>query len=384
MSQNYLISVYLNDFIGVLLLFILLLTRGWSIPGRKDESRIIVMLIIATFIDCVSDPFVFTMDGQPGLLNHIIVVVGNSILYLYNIVMGTGMLALIVRHINKTIPKLHYIIVYIISVGEVLLIVVNLFIPVVFSVDENNVYSRGPAYFVYIICAVGLLIYVNIFYFIAKKRDHFLRYFPVWEFVLPIAIGVGLQTVFYGISVQPVCFAIAYTGIIINLQNESLYLDKLTGVYNRYELDKIMEKLEKKKKDKIAAVMLDMNGFKQINDNYSHAEGDRALVAIAGILSNVVKNDGVVIRFAGDEFIVIVNDFSENIIEELERKINVGLDAYNTGYNKPYQLSVSMGGDIFDFSKSDSETCLKAIDKMMYDNKREYYKTHDRRGERKS
>ena len=57
-------------------------------------------------------------------------------------VMGTGFLALIVRHISKEIPKAQYITVMIITVMEAALLVVNIFYPIVFSIDENNVYRR--------------------------------------------------------------------------------------------------------------------------------------------------------------------------------------------------------------------------------------------------
>ncbi len=367
------------DFAGILLLVILLLTRGWNLPGRKGESRILLVLIIATMIDCMSDPFVFTMDSQPGVISYMVVFTGNTILFLYNLIMGAGTLALIIKHINKRIPKAHFVFVAIMCVFQLLLLVANIFTPIVFKVDENNTYFRGPAYFVFILCAIILLIYVNVFYFVARKRDGLLRYFPVWEFVLPIVIGVTIQTIYYGISIQPVCFAIAYCGIVTNLQNESLYLDKLTGVYNRYELDKIKEQLLKKRIELIAAMMLDLNDFKSINDKYSHTEGDNALVTFANILTEVVQNKGTVIRFAGDEFVIILHEASDDLLVQLKEDIAKALDDYNEESEKPYKLSAAVGGGIFDIYEGSTSDFMNNIDALMYKNKREYYKQHDRR-----
>ena len=47
-------AVYLADYVGVMLLFLILLARGWELPGRKKESRILLILIIATIIDCAT------------------------------------------------------------------------------------------------------------------------------------------------------------------------------------------------------------------------------------------------------------------------------------------------------------------------------------------
>ena len=58
-------AVYVADFIGVLILLLILLVKGWDIPGRKDESRILFVLIVASLIDCVLDSFVSYADGKP-------------------------------------------------------------------------------------------------------------------------------------------------------------------------------------------------------------------------------------------------------------------------------------------------------------------------------
>lgn len=66
---------------------------------------------------------------------------------------------------------------------------------------------------------------------------------------------------------------------MLALQNENIFIDKLTGLYNRYYLDKISGKLKRKRK--ITMMMLDMNDFKSINDNFGHSQGDDALVSPA-------------------------------------------------------------------------------------------------------
>ncbi len=379
-GQINMLAVYIADYVGVLLLGLILLSRGWDLPGRKEESRILLILTIATLIDCLIDPFIFAVDGRPGAFNRFIVVFGNSALFLYNLIVGTGVVALVAKHINKKISRFQYVTVWILTVCETILLVINLFHPIIFTVDENNVYTRGPLYFIYIVAAAYLLSYSLYVYLMGRIKDGSLRYFPVWEFIIPIICGVAMQTIFYGVSSQPVSFAIAFCSIVICLQRECLYVDKLTGVYNRYELDQIIPYYIKKRKRRFAALMLDMNGFKAINDDNSHKEGDEALRSMAALLVSVIGNDGNVIRFAGDEFVIIMDSPRDDTIDRTRERIENALIEYNALSGKPYKLSASIGGMIFD--TDDADDVIGRIDRLMYESKVEYYRTHDRRGQR--
>ncbi len=370
-------AVYIADYVGVVLLGLILLSRGWELPGRRSESRILLFLIIATMLDCLIDPFIFEMDGKPGMLAYVAVLFGNSALYLYNLIVGTGVLVLIVRHINKKISAFQRMMVCILTVFETVLLVINIFTPIVFAVDANNVYSRLPFYYAYIIVAFYLLAYGLYVYLAGRRKDASLRYFPVWEFIIPIILGVTIQTVFYGLSTQPMSFAVAFCSIVICLQKEYLYVDKLTGVYNRYELDRIFKHYKKSKREKFAAIMLDMNNFKSINDDHSHKEGDEALKSMAALLVSVIGSDGNVIRFAGDEFVIVMGAYEDDVVEKTGERIEKALVEFNAKSGKPYILSASIGGMIFD--TDDPDYVISRIDRLMYDAKVEYYKTHDRR-----
>ncbi len=370
-------AVYVADLIGILLMGLLLLTNAWDLPGRKTEAKILHLLIVFTLLDCFFDPFIFWVDGKQGILFRTVNFVGNSFLFLYNLIVGTGVLAIIVRHINKKISKIQYRTVVVITIVETALLVVNIFVPVVFSLDENNVYHREPAYIVYIIAAFYLIMYSLCVYIRGRRRDGSLRFFPVWEFLMPMIIGVVIQTCFYGISMQPVCFAVSFSGLVMCLQNEYLYVDKLTGVYNRYQLSKIREYYIRRKEKKMAAIMIDMNDFKAINDEFSHNEGDAALVAMAGILMRAVGNDGNVVRFAGDEFVILMNAKEDDVVSVTCKKIRAAMEDYNSTSGKPYRISAAMGGSVFDLNEEGD--MIGKIDALMYKDKSEYYREHDRR-----
>lgn len=375
-------AVYVTDLVGVAILMTILASRGWNLPARKEESRIIATLLVVSIFNCIADIYAFACDGMAGPLYYWILMVSNTFLYLYNLIVGIGIIYLIIRHIDRQAKGWHIIIFWSLIIIEAALLIINFFNPVVFGIDENNQYYRGTYYLLFVLVGFGLILYGYGYYIINKIKNPSLRYFPVLGFLLPILIGNAVQMQFYGISLLPISFTVAFAAITISLQNECIYIDKLTGVYNRYELDKILKKRVYRKNIKIAALMLDLNDFKAINDNYSHEEGDEALVAFATVLADTIRSEGVVVRFAGDEFIVLMPKFTEINIDDYSARIHSELDKYNEVSGKPYKLSAAIGGKVFDPHKDNMDNVLKDIDKLMYTAKREYYIKHDRRHNR--
>lgn len=374
-----LLAVLVADFIGCLLLLHIIITKGWKIPTRGQESKMLLMLTIASLINCIVDPAAFWFDGRPGEFSYFILVSVNTVLFLYNLAVGVGVFFLVSYRLRRKITLAQKVTVSLMLLTEILLLVMNLFTPTVFYIDSANHYHRENCYMVFVLFGFALIVYSWSIYAVERFRNGSLRYFPVWQFMMPALICIVIQTVYYGISIQPVGYAVSFTAIVTCFQYECIYIDKLTGAFNRYELDKIIETLKKKNRT-IAAVMLDLNDFKMINDTYSHNEGDAALVAVSGILFGVVRNSGIVIRFAGDEFIIVINKPDENTIPVLKEEIEKGIEEYNRTSQKPYKLSAAIGGEVFEMN-GDTDF-LKRIDELMYINKSEYYKEHDRRGQR--
>ena len=135
----------------------------------------------------------------------------------------------------------------------------------------------------------------------------------------------------------------------------------------------------REKSELVAGIMLDLNAFKQINDNYGHSEGDAALILVADLLRKAFCEYGIVTRYAGDEFVVMLNTTDEQLITDLIAQANDIFEEENTANDKPYQLSASMGYAISDLSKETIDDFMNPIDKQMYQNKLAYYEKNDRR-----
>lgn len=124
--------------------------------------------------------------------------------------------------------------------------------------------------------------------------------------------------------------------------------DALTDVYNRNAFDLVVQKAldERKASQKAALVFLDIDYFKQINDNFGHDVGDRTLVAFANILKELFGKDSVIARYGGDEFVLLVQQYeSEAALNErlrgfLKRLSEVKLLEYD---DERYSLHYSAG-----------------------------------------
>ena len=128
-------------------------------------------------------------------------------------------------------------------------------------------------------------------------------------------------------------------------------------------------------------MMIDMNGFKGINDNFGHSEGDDALVSMADVLNETIGARGTVIRYAGDEFVVVLNTDRENECDECRIQIKENLNKFNSKNKKKYKLSASIGLGIFNMRKNSVDEIMEIIDARMYEDKKSYYEStgHDRR-----
>lgn len=379
MQEVNLVEVYIADMLGIFLILGAVFSGAWKLQKKHNEDKILFGVIVLVLTACVADIIAFSVDGRPGNFFRVLSYVSSNVLFLANVAIGPLWVMLISLHIYGTISKFQRI--FMISICGVILVmmVMNFFEPIIFAIDENNVYTRGPWFMVknlleFILMADGVIIYL-----ISLFRSGGIKFYPVLQFVWPIFICVCLQMFFYGISTIWVGIAVGYTSLMLALQNENIFIDKLTGLYNRYYLDKISGELKRKRK--IAMMMLDMNGFKSINDNFGHSQGDEALVSLADILEKTVGEDGTVIRFAGDEFVILLNTEKENVAEKCKAQIKENLDEFNKSGQKNYKLSASIGCGVFDLSKCSVDRILKRIDKRMYEDKKAYYASgnHKRR-----
>lgn len=151
--------------------------------------------------------------------------------------------------------------------------------------------------------------------------------------------------------------------------SEMYVRDSLTGVYNRFGMDRYFAELKKKcliSQTLLQVSFLDIDGLKKINDRYGHEEGDRIIKAAADIMQRKAGKN-YVIRYGGDEFIVMGTAHSAKDAEEYWKGVQEEVEVYNKTLKKHAELSISYAYDVFEVEMTTYlEDCIRITDKKMY------------------
>lgn len=146
----------------------------------------------------------------------------------------------------------------------------------------------------------------------------------------------------------------------LTVYNEKLYKDALTGAYNR----RFYEDEVKDMKGPAGVAVIDLDDFKIYNDTYGHHAGDLALETAADIIRRYVRKSDMLIRYGGDEFLLILPDIQSDIFADKLKMIQERIyEATIAGYNR-LQMSVSIGGVMF--NSGDIKEAVSRADKLMY------------------
>ena len=369
-------AVLIANLISLMLSILLFTGNFWRKNSQSREDQLLVRMILVCMLTSGIEPLTFLMDGTSGPFFRVALYSCNLWTFFATLILGPLWVLVVSEHLSYTLGKVHKTIMAIICLIGALTLIINFFYPLLFWQDENNVYQRGPLYVMFLVIEMifitdGLYIYIR-----SRLRSGRLKFFPMWQFLIPIFIGVAIQLCFYGVSTIWPCFSVAITGLVISLQNENIFRDGLTGLYNKSYLDNLKNKLAKRGSGEYIVMMLDMNNFKRINDDFGHSEGDEALKRISRILTQAIGEDGTVMRYAGDEFVILMNTVDGGIAQRKIDAIRSAITEYNENSGKPYELSVAIGENRMNLSAQTIDEILSDVDQRMYDDKKAFYESH--------
>ena len=377
MDMNLSLSVLTANIISILLIGTLYLANRQKAEYDRD-MRLLQQMMVTIGIANISDCCVYYLAGSSNIVIKVLVFLSGSGLFLGNAMIGYLWAKFIMVHMNIPFSDIRRNIYRTIGLISIVLLVINIFYPLVFSVSDGR-YQRGFAYIIFLIFAAFYILDSLYLYVKRVKKNGSLKLFPVHIFLIPVILGVVIQAFFVEISITWTSIAISVAGIMAALKNEIIFTDCLTGLYNRMYLEFLHKRACNKKDRWVSGIMIDLNGFKQINDNYGHAEGDLALCIVADLLRKSFSEYGVVTRYAGDEFVIMLNTTDDKLIQKIIKSAKKNFVTENEKNDKPYQLSASMGYAITNLSNETIDDFMNRIDEQMYQDKMKYYEHNDRR-----
>ena len=143
--------------------------------------------------------------------------------------------------------------------------------------------------------------------------------------------------------------------------------DQLTGASNRHGFERIVNKLlNSKSKDKFAVVLFDLDDFKQINDSYTHLAGDKVICEAANIVRKITKGDGNLVRWGGEEFLLILPGCSLEQAVEVAENIRQTFAEHQCQFNQQIIKFTASFGVVEGVPQQSFEHLLHRIDQSLY------------------
>ncbi|MBP5617989.1 MAG: GGDEF domain-containing protein [Clostridia bacterium] len=269
----------------------------------------------------------------------------------------------IVAHIIYTQIKRQTWYIFIPAIVLMVIDILSIFTGIVFRVEEDNTFSRGPLGYLPFIVA-GLYCVGLVYLLIKRSNKKWMEIVPIVflsfalgsQLILPFLLGSEYSAIFC--PTLAVALFIYYVFTIL----QQTKMDSLTGLLNRqaYHAD-----ICKNPEDITALVSIDMDGLKVLNDTQGHAAGDEALVTLALCFNRALKSRQYGYRIGGDEFVILCHRTSQYAVQALVERIKSYVR------ETPYHCSIGYSYAA-DGTKS-VEEMLRESDLMMYAAKEQYY-----------
>lgn len=144
---------------------------------------------------------------------------------------------------------------------------------------------------------------------------------------------------------------------------KSIYIDSLTGVYNRVYFEKKKEELNNSKYMPIGIIVGDVNGLKIVNDTFGYLEGDKFLTEIAKMLKSIVSKNDFIFRWGGDEFVILIPNCDESKCEKIIN--NITNECKKNQFNL-IEMSISLGASIKKALNDDIYENLKEAEEKLH------------------
>ena len=168
--------------------------------------------------------------------------------------------------------------------------------------------------------------------------------------------------------------AVIYNSMVFEQTQEDSLTDPLTGLPNtRFMFMHLTRELARanRLKAEVSLLVMDLDNFKEINDTFGHHVGDRALRDVAGVLRTGIRPYDICVRYAGDEFIVVLSGCGGEEAERKRLELQRSVDelTFEARPGRMLPLAISVGASIFPHDGDSYEALLATADSRMYADK---------------
>ena len=204
-----------------------------------------------------------------------------------------------------------------------------------------------------------------------QNRPNLRTYLIVASYTPGVVIAGGAQVLF-SLTTPIFCFWCTFIILFVylHLQNQLISTDSLTMLNNRNRLHNYL--LQQREEKDSFVIMIDVDHFKQINDTYGHAEGDRALVLVSQALKKACERlnfSMFLCRYGGDEFLLIAQtDVPDEVVKQIKDCLQEEISRQDD--SRSYTIEASMGFARWDGRAESFKESMINADKKMYEDKR--------------
>ena len=309
-----------NNFFTV---FILVMILAFQRRGSRIKTgRMFSYVIICTLVLVVADTFARIGENRGGsyiimaFLGNLVMFIADPLIVLFSVIYIDCWMDEKNRKSRKVFKVIFQIFA---SINMALVLIDQIFGFKWFFYFDRTAYCRGRFFIARAVVLAMFIFFITIYLVIFRKNvlDDYRRTL----YVLPVfaLIGTAIQVFHSGINTTYSAGTLACLILFVSFQSNDVNMDNLTGVLNRRGFDIRLQQLIESSaagEGDFSAVMLNIENFKEINDNFGHEEGDGAIMVFADMLVDAFGEDCKIGRIDGVKFCVLTEQTSEPELKE--------------------------------------------------------------------
>ena len=340
---------------------------------RRIETAIMVIL--------ASDNMTWLLIGHPGTVVTVLSYLFNTSYFLMQIFVAFQWIRYAYYRVyNRNMRKAQEMAFVIVPLAALaLMVLVSPWTGWCFYIDAANRYHRGilsiPMSMLVLAYLLSTVVFALSQYRKAVLPDRRSELRTIAFFPWPPLVAGLVQTFTFGMSLLWPSAVLSCLLVLLNKESQAVSQDSLTGLNNRRNVQRYTMSYQQDGSGRsLAVIMLDINDFKHINDQYGHELGDQALIKVGDVMRMAFKGtDAFLARYGGDEFIVALPAADLPTAQKAAAALKQAFVEVNAAAALPFELTISAGCAQADGRHTSVTEAIRQADEQMYRDKASYH-----------